>query len=297
MRSATSSSGTSNFGSWVSTHSTVRASTSVPRQVAVRPLDDDLVGVGEALRRGEGRAGVADRDPVAEERPDPGDGGGEVDGAEDDHARRRGERVHEDGDVVAAPLAVGPVVHDPVLPCSSMPAHVVAHGVVEALRAEAAVRAVGRGPPAACRAGSSSPATRVATATGTPPRRPRRSSPSSGKVSRLTRSTKMSMMPPQVRPDRERVVVADRRSAAAGATRRRATALGELVDRALDAAARHAADDGAVRARPAWRRRAGAARTSRCRRRSPSPTVSPARHQVSSSLSTSRMHDHLSHHA
>ena len=58
----------------------------------MRPVDDHLVGVREPGRGGEHRPGVADRDLVAEERADPGDRGGEVDRAEDEHPRLGRER-------------------------------------------------------------------------------------------------------------------------------------------------------------------------------------------------------------
>ena len=79
-------------------------------QVAVGPVDDDLVGEREALAGGEDGAGVADGDVVAEELGDPEEGGGEVDGAEDDHLRWWCERLDEDGQVLLAGLAVEPVV-------------------------------------------------------------------------------------------------------------------------------------------------------------------------------------------
>ena len=105
--------GTSNFGSWVSTASTVRwsirpASTSAC-EVAVRPVDDHLVGLGEPAGRREHRPGVADGHVVAEEAADPGHRGGEVDRAEDQHPRLRRERPHEDPHPLAAALAVGAV--------------------------------------------------------------------------------------------------------------------------------------------------------------------------------------------
>ena len=54
-RSATSSTGTSNFGSWVSTQITVRPSirpaVDLGLEVPVRPVDDDLVGVREPASR------------------------------------------------------------------------------------------------------------------------------------------------------------------------------------------------------------------------------------------------------
>lgn len=58
-------------------------------QVLVGPLDDDLVGLGEAGPRGEHGARVAHRDVVAEELADPHQRRREVDRAEDDHPGRR----------------------------------------------------------------------------------------------------------------------------------------------------------------------------------------------------------------
>jgi len=100
----------SNFGSWVSTHTTVRASTRPASTSAARyrcgQATTNLVRVGEAALGGEDRPGVADRHPVAEEDPDPGDRRGEVDRPEDDHARRRLVRGDEQAELVAAALAV-----------------------------------------------------------------------------------------------------------------------------------------------------------------------------------------------
>ena len=78
-----------------------RAGVALLLQVAVRPLDDDLVGLGEAGVGGEHRPGVADGDVVAEEAADPGDGRREVDGAEDQHPRLGGERPDEDPHALA----------------------------------------------------------------------------------------------------------------------------------------------------------------------------------------------------
>ena len=59
------------------------------------PVADHLVGLGEPLGGGEHGPGVADRDVVAHEHPDPGYGCGEVDGSEHDHVRGRGEGLYE----------------------------------------------------------------------------------------------------------------------------------------------------------------------------------------------------------
>ena len=95
--------GTSNFGSWVSTHTASRGPSvgPTPLEQAVRPVDDDLVGHREAALGGEDLAGVAHRDAVAEHLGHPGQRGGEVDGAEDQHLRRRGEALDEDVDRVS----------------------------------------------------------------------------------------------------------------------------------------------------------------------------------------------------
>ena len=123
-RSATSSSGTSNFGSWVSTQSTVRGS--------IRPASASARDSGAASRRpprrppgngwrGEDRPGVADRDLVAEELADPGHRRREVDRAEDQHPRLRGERPDEHPHPLAAALAVGAVGQRRVVPGGQQP--------------------------------------------------------------------------------------------------------------------------------------------------------------------------------
>ena len=78
-------------------------------EVAVRPLDDDLVGGREARRRGEHRPGVAHRHPVAEEGTDVRHGRCEVDGAEHQHPGAGGVGGDEHPKALAAPLAVGAV--------------------------------------------------------------------------------------------------------------------------------------------------------------------------------------------
>ena len=88
----------------------------------MRPVGHDLVGVGEPGRGREHRPGVAHRHPVAEELADPGHGGGEVDRAEDQHPRRRRERLDEHRQLVQpsrSPSA--PYRRTPVRPCASMP--------------------------------------------------------------------------------------------------------------------------------------------------------------------------------
>lgn len=63
----------------------------------MRPVDDHLGGVGEPLRGGEHRTGIADRHLVAEEPPLTGQRGGEVRRPEDDHPWWRGEAAYQQG--------------------------------------------------------------------------------------------------------------------------------------------------------------------------------------------------------
>ena len=67
-----------------------------PLEQAVGPVDDDLVGHREAPLGGEDLPGVAHGDVVAEHLGHPDQRRGEVDGAEDQHAGRRGEGLDED---------------------------------------------------------------------------------------------------------------------------------------------------------------------------------------------------------
>ncbi len=76
------------------------------------PVDDHLVGRGKARSGGEHRAGIADRDPVAEERSLLRQRGGEVDRAEHQHPRARSVAGHEDLHAFAATLPVGSVFED-----------------------------------------------------------------------------------------------------------------------------------------------------------------------------------------
>ena len=59
------------------------------RQIAVWPIHHHFISIGESFAGGEHRAGVADGHPIAEERADPGNCGGKINGAEDQHSRRR----------------------------------------------------------------------------------------------------------------------------------------------------------------------------------------------------------------
>ena len=104
--------GTSNLASWVRTHTASRGPSAAPTwlEEAVGPVDDDLVGQREAGLGGEHLPGVAHGDVVAEHLGDPDQRGGEVDRAEDEHPRRRGERLDEDRHRVLVGLAAGAVV-------------------------------------------------------------------------------------------------------------------------------------------------------------------------------------------
>ena len=250
----------------------------------MRPVDDDLVGLGEPAGGREHRPGVAHRDVVAEEAADPRHRGREVDRAEHQHPRLGRERPHEHPHPLAAPLAVRAVGQRRVV--ARPPA---ARGRRRGPRRRRAPsrgirrrpRRAGRSSRRPSQAGSGCSMT-VARATGRPASMSAAISPSSGKVSCDHLLDEDVEDPAAGEPDRERVVVGDAvplEHRLAGPDHR----LGEVVDRALDAAAGDRADRGAVRARPASRRRAGAARTGtsppRCRRRRVSP-ASPPLHQL-----------------
>src|SRR5436190_10363109 len=79
-------------------------------EIAIGPHVLDFVGHRKALHRREHRARVADGDPEAEHLGNPGQRGGEVDRAEDDHPGRDDERLDEDGNRLLACFAVRPVV-------------------------------------------------------------------------------------------------------------------------------------------------------------------------------------------
>ena len=110
-------------------------------QEPVRPVDHDLVRVGEPRRRGKHLPGVAYGDVVAEELPGPGHGGGEVDRAEHQHPGSGRERVHEHAEVVTAALTVLSVPPDAGQSLGQHAAHVVVDGRVQPGRAQGAGRA------------------------------------------------------------------------------------------------------------------------------------------------------------
>src|SRR5439155_7960811 len=99
-----------------------------------------LVGVREPRRGGEHLPGIAHGDVIAEELAHPGHGGGEVDGPEDQHPRGRGERVHENAQRVAAPLAVLAVPAYTGQALGQHAAYVVVDRRVEARRTQGAGR-------------------------------------------------------------------------------------------------------------------------------------------------------------
>ena len=82
------------------------------------PRDAHLVGHREPAAGGEDLAGVAHEHAVAEHLGDLGEGGGEVDGAEDPHLGRRCPALDEHADdrcvdeVLRRRLTLGPVVAD-----------------------------------------------------------------------------------------------------------------------------------------------------------------------------------------
>ncbi len=105
-------------------------------EVAVGPVDDDLVGVGEPRRGREDRPGIAHGDPVSEEGALPREGRGEVDGTEDQHPRSR--RVAGDEDLHARflALAVGAVGEHGGAARGEQAPGVVGDGVVGARRSQ-----------------------------------------------------------------------------------------------------------------------------------------------------------------
>ena len=114
----------------------IRPASDLLGEELVRPLDDDLVGLGEPGRGGEDRPRIADGHVVAEERPDPRHGGSEVDGAEDQHPRLRGVRRDEHRHPLTTALTVGSVVERLVAPGREQPAGIGDHRVVGAARPE-----------------------------------------------------------------------------------------------------------------------------------------------------------------
>ena len=227
----------------------------------MRPVDDDLVGAREAGAGGEDGAGVAHRDVVAEERADLGHGGCEVDGSEDQHPRLGGEAPDEDAHPLAAPLAVGAVGQRGVGAGREQAQRVVVHGRVGPLGPEAAlgrdVRPDDHPPPDPLRVRVLDDGHQRDRAAGLDV---------GGHLAELREGGARDLLDEDVedaaagQADGEGVVVGDAVALEHGLAGGD-DGLGQLVDGALDAAARHRADGGLVGAdehRRARRARRGA---------------------------------------
>ena len=175
-------------------------------------------------------------------------------------------------DLVPAALAVRAVVRAArSAPCVEHAAGVVGDRLVEPL-ARRASRPPGPARPRSGRRASPGPSITVATRDRLVRRRTAASDLAElGDGRASTGSTKTSIDAAAGQPDRERVVVAVRRTSARTGSPPPSTSCGQLVDGALDAAAGDAADHLAVGGRPPSPRRAAAARCGRCRRRWPAP--------------------------
>ena len=79
-------------------------------EVAIWPVVDYFVGEREALLRGEHRSGITHRHAIPEQLARPHQRSGEIDRAEDDHPRRRGEALDEDADALLPSFSVRAVV-------------------------------------------------------------------------------------------------------------------------------------------------------------------------------------------
>jgi hypothetical protein len=218
----------------------------LPAQVPVRPVDDHLVGVGEAAGGGEHRPGVADGHPVPEERSDARDGGGEVDRPEHDHAGAGGVGGDEQRQVVAAALPVAAVAQGTAAAGGEQAAGVVGGGRVQPFDAQRAGGAVGPH--------DQPPAQPVGVAADAGEHGHRGTGPDrGGHLTEFGEGVAVDPFDEHVddaaagQPDGERVVVAD-----PVAPQHRGTGggdlLGQLVHRAFHAAAGHAAHGRAVRA-------------------------------------------------
>ena len=243
-------------------------------QVAVRPVDDHLVGVAETAWPWRTPAGHRTRSPGSRGTRPSGHRGGEVDRAEHQHARRRREGGDEHLQPFAASFAVRSVGQRAGLPVRQQPAHIVPHGIIDRWSIRAASRSGPPRPPDAGRAGRDD---RRPRSPAPPVRRPpiaAASSPNSGNVLRDTGSTKRSMIPPQVSPT-VKASSSDtpyRWNRAGVAVPHRG---GQLVHRTLDAPSGHRPDRGAVRSDQHHRagRPRGAER--QVPTTVPTPTVSP----------------------
>ena len=107
----------------------------------MRPVDDDLVGLGEALGGREDGARVDHGDLESQKLPHANESGGEVDRAEHDHPGLRREGLHEDVEAFTEALALGAVVQEARRARLEHADGVLAHGVIEPARSERALRA------------------------------------------------------------------------------------------------------------------------------------------------------------
>ena len=216
-----------------------------PGQITVRPLHDDLVRVAEPGRGGEHAARVAHGDAVPHKLADPRHRGREVDRAEHHHPRWWRERVHEHGQLVVAPLTLGAVAADGRLPLSEHAAGVIVHrGVQPVARAQAARRRAVRvdDPARADRAGA---ADHGGDGHGLVALHGGRQVPQLGEQLAADRLDEHVQDAAAGQAHREGVVVTDPVGLQDGLAGRSDLAA-QLVDGALDAAARHAADHLAV---------------------------------------------------
>lgn len=120
-----------------------RAGLGLRREVAVRPVDHDLVGRRETRRGREHLPRVAHRHPVPEKSGLPGHRGREVDRPEHQHPRRRGIARHEHPQALAAALPVGPVFQHRRPARREQSAAVGGDRAVEPIRSERAGGVVG----------------------------------------------------------------------------------------------------------------------------------------------------------
>ena len=91
----------------------------------MRPVDDHLVGLGEAALRREDGPGVADRHVVAEEAPTRATAAAKSMAPKTSIRGLRRERPHEDPHALAAALAVGAVGQRRVVAGREQPERVV----------------------------------------------------------------------------------------------------------------------------------------------------------------------------
>ncbi len=110
---------------------------------AVRPVDHNLVSVGESLLRGEDRPGVADGDAIAKYLAHAHQCGREVDGTEHVHLSWWCVAGHEDVEAFTEALAFAPVVKEAGGSRRQHAEDILANGVVEPLGSQRAFGAGG----------------------------------------------------------------------------------------------------------------------------------------------------------